>query len=498
MLRVDVAAAVLRAVGPPDPNLYVYSLDYDPDTGEPPVLWSAVVDPSTGEPDMAHERHSRNLGDDGCVDGVDVEVDPRGDVVYVLCSDGGTGIDLFAYRAGTLDYVGASAVRDLVWGTGVDEMVVTPDGIIHVPIADGSSLRVVGIDGFAGAVAAPELVIPSSRAGEIRGASMSRMDAWAVGISTGAAGEDDDAIYRFGPLPLLDRIYDAPSMYDFAGLTETVDLRDVEWTSDGDVLGVFHSTAGRREVALVRGDMSGADAFDVHYAEELLSVASDPSGRTTMAYVGGRGGLFADGSDAVGLHMIDVSFTAEHIEPVADFQFGFDRLDSIPLVTRFADNGRFVVVGWQGGVSSPGRSMVASFAHDASRSGLYEGPADGDIWSRALHDGWLDRCQAVAITPTVSVLAPRPGTVLDHIRRLLIQVRDPEVTHLEISTDDGSGAETPVPGCESVVVHGGIADDCVYDWFSIIPVHSTFLVRVRAFDATGATGTVLTVWYQQP
>jgi len=121
---------------------------------------------------------------------------------------------------------------------------------------------------------------------------------------------------------------------------------------------------------------------------------------------------------------------------------------------EFSDTGRTVVLGWRASGSALGVYVVP---HNPLLSSSTSAPTsvtaitDFDVMGAS-----ISSLRGVAITPSISVLSPRPGKELSGVRRLVVQVRDPNAVYLSYTVD---GA--PTPSCpEDQGLADGISDSC--------------------------------------
>ncbi|HJN73079.1 MAG TPA: hypothetical protein QGF58_04000, partial [Myxococcota bacterium] len=105
------------------------------------------------------------------------------------------------------------------------------------------------------------------------------------------------------------------------------------------------------------------------------------------------------------------------------FRSGTDVAD-VPRVIEFAQNGAFVALATaQGG--------PWTLPHSASATGEAYLASTGDRMGVA-----VSKARGLAITPMLSVIAPRPGQPIVGEQALHVLVRDPSVSSLDFEMDD--------------------------------------------------------------
>lgn len=497
--RLDFAHLVkdtLVAAGvQPDLNLYVYALDEGDGGSNPPRLWRRSVLASTDAPDLAGDAldspESKDLDEDGCFDPQGVRVDPRGDVVYVTCTDiKAAAWSVHAYATRDLTWLGSEVLSGAVgdWG----EFVVSADGVLYATSSTGSALQLDPIDTFHGELALPPIDfadgmspgggsgVAALRADEVPAAQLDPSGSVVLGLTRGDGDEDSDALLRFMPASLVDRELIETEEYDFSGDTDTLWLTDMAPAPDGSTYVTFLTDlADGTETELVRVGESFASSTQ-HFlddTEEPLAITVDPTGESGRAWLAGWTG--PDGPLGIRIDTADVEAGTTHVDGDT-----CDWIGATPRDVAFADNGQFVSLVWN-----------STFGGVVNNLHTESGVPTCDF-SSAMSTGYMEEANAVAITPTLSVLSPRPGNIVDGVRRVLIAVRDPGYAWLEFSLVDESGADITPSSCTyDYDLDDGFSEGCTFDGAALDD--GWVALEVSAwYDAT-TPGARLTTWFER-
>lgn len=430
----------------------VYTVDSFDD-----LLVSQEVDPETGVfTDDTQQDH--DTSDDGCLAPADVAVHPLGDVVYVLCEDSS---QVAAYTADDLAFIGAITLDGAVNDT--TELTILPSGVLYVATHTGGS--VVGLEAFdtwTGTREAPTLeLFDSFTTTSPRGVGAA---VHPDGTSTTVAAsdrsltsDDYDIIVDVQPdHDASDKAAAAVSI-DSIGIDDTYRLRDLAWRWDGSAaVGVFYLDAGGGYAQLVETDFAGGTTTATvdDYCEYITAIAVDPTGNTDYGFLTCTN---PGGSSHRKTAVIDLgsSPSAEYTPVTAIWSnpYGSSTDYWRTIDVEVAQNGLFLAYLQEPISSSWGftRSMSMDEVDSAVASGGYLDTSDGDSMSFA-----FDTPEGLAITPTVSVANPRPGTIVRGARRLHVVVREPTATSLEVAVD---GVST----CTDTELGDGVSNACMLD-----------------------------------
>jgi hypothetical protein len=188
-----------------------------------------------------------------------------------------------------------------------------------------------------------------------------------------------------------------------------------------------------------------------------------------------------------------------HLEPLSRFRFSFGNSgdDALPVALDFAENGGFVTGVWHISTAQGTRSLVLNLPHVPAPRGELVGLGD-DTFSSAMHMGFLDTQAVAKVAPMVSVVSPRPGSYIDGYRRLLVILRDPAVTDVNVLFTNEAGEDIPEATCAFVPVVNGVSRDCVISPSSFPENTFRILAEIVGTDAEGQIRTRRWVWYELP
>ncbi|RME21004.1 MAG: hypothetical protein D6798_19140 [Deltaproteobacteria bacterium] len=427
--RFDLYEAVERALdlagGLPAHMLgtvRVYAVDY----GDDVLVAQDIVDLDAGTfaPYEAGVNPSTaTVTDDGCYGPTDVEVHPRGDVVYVLCSDSS---EVAAYTADDLSYIGSVSLDGVT--EHYSELEITPDGILRVATVDGSgALLLESFDSYSGSkhINAETLYDTDIQTAYGIHSSHDGVEVAVVATDGETTGEDAgtqlDVVAVVDPDP-IGKTDSVVTIDDVAGASGTFQARDVTWRApDGSVVVALYGDLGPSagtDYELYETDWTSlANEAEVTSCEDPVSVSVNPTGDDDIAYLSCQ----QDHSVAViDLASVSSSYTPAH-HLYADLSTPSD--DFLPTVVDFADNGRFVMMGFQN--STSGSSWVTTADHDAVPASSTSDLLRGDVMDTMSHIFYKPR--GMDMTPLMSVMSPRPGTVISGVRTVQVVVRDPSV-----------------------------------------------------------------------
>lgn len=466
MKRLDIFGAVLAAaemVDAVDKDVRVYGLDYDSQT-----LYSQVVNPQTGVFEGT-AADSASLSAE-CSKPSRMEMDPRGDLLYVLCADSPASI--LVVHPLSLAVLAELELAGTVKTTGT-EIAVTPEGYVVASTAVGSTAVTEAWDPYDGSKVANQVTL-SAGVSEVGGMS-AHPSAPLVAFSAydgdpGNGGGEQVAVMDvdvYGRTASNDALL--PTVQDLSAATVDY-IRDVEWSPATDTLACVFYTGGAAYDELIVLDEAGTllSAETIASADEDWTITINPTGADELAYIGSW--------DLLKFAVVDLSLSGPYT-PSAFWEYGSGTY--YPCVAEFAQNGKFVALGFQH-TTSTAVPLLWTIPHDAAAAGTTAVTGDGD----ALSDS-ITRLRGVAITPVLSILSPRPGKELSGRRRVHVIVRDPDVTHLSYELDGATIGSCP----DDSALDDGISDACLLDTKSWVDADDHEL-SVTAHHSEGTTFSV--------
>jgi len=478
MSRLDATAAlafVLSRNGTLDQDVRVYAGDYSAQR-----IWFQTYDLATRQ--FIGSADSYDAA--GECSPVDVEVDARGDLIYALCRNGGSPASLLVLAHGQLGEL--AKVGQYTLPGAVDtytELVTTPEGYVVVA-TDASTGSGAGsytvLDGFDGSVVAVDDPLFASGVVELEGAA-----AHATGQQVYFTANDNDGTVGGDQLAIVDM--DAyrravggltVTSGDYASAFNPVQVRDVGFDPIDDLpISLFYHSISDSE--LVWNDTDGSFITDdeLNTIDNGNTLSLNPSGEDRLGYVG------SIDPGTPWFSMVDV--TDSPWTPLAVIAPPGTVSSPSAAFSDFSDTGRTVVLGWRGSGSGV---RVYVVPHDALLSSTTSAPTNvTDITDYDAMSVSFSSLRGVAMTPSISVLSPRPGKELSGVRRMIIQVRDPDIDYLSFLVD---GA--PVPTCpDDAGLTDGISDACLLQasgWSS--PSDHTVEITAHFSDGTTASSRV--------
>jgi len=462
MIRLDLFGAVLDTMamtGALDTAVRVFA-DDDNSASATATLYSEEVDPADGTFD-ASTLHSVSLTDEGCTEAGDVEVDPRGDMVYVLCT--GDPGSVYAYTTQNLDYVGKAELTGAVDLT--TEMVVTVDSVVLVPSVSGSDEVVDLWDSFDGGKIG-ETTVDASGVTEVEGAvaytdtsSTSLFaDRAAVCGFDGSYTDGDNHVAQLD-LNFYNRTSTSdavvPNLVDFSSITAGR-ARDISWNPTDETLDTvfYYDSTGYDELAELQSDgtfSAGATLEDPSGSPDinnLYTIATNPSGEDAYAYIGAYS--TSDPGSQV-FAMTDMNQSSSPYDADAEYEH-VAGATFYPRIARFSGNGKFVAFGFA--ATATGEPDVWTIPHDPGAAGLYDVSSVGDAMSHS-----FQKTRGVAISPAMSILSPRPGKELSGIHRVYVLVRDPDVVTVSYTLNGSAISTCP----DDAALSDGVSDSCLLD-----------------------------------
>ena len=438
MTRLDLFGSVLAAAEMADgidKDVRVYAIDYSSQT-----LYSQIVDPQTGVFEGA-SADSASLAAD-CSAPTTITIDPRGDLLYVLCAESPASV--LVVSALSLAVIDEVELAGSV--STATEIAVTPEGYVVASTESGGAAITEAWDPYDGSKILYQTTVASD-VSEVTGMSAhpsQSLLAFATydgdnGNMTGeqAAVLDLDV---FGRTDSTDAAIS--TVQDFSAQTVD-DIRDVEWNATDDTLACVFYTGSASYDELVELDSAGAvsTAETIASANEDWTIATNPSGNDELAYIGAY--------DLLQFAVVDLSLPGPYT-PSAFWEYG---TTDYPRLAEFAQNGKFVALGFQ---RSPTAAvpLLWTIPHDSAASGTMSVASDGDALSAS-----ITKLRGVAITPVMSVLSPRPGKEISGRRRVHVLVRDPDVQKLTYQLDGAAIGSCP----DETALDDGIGDACLLD-----------------------------------
>lgn len=429
-------------------QIRVYAVDEDDD-----MLVSQVVSPDDGVRESGTVV-SRYLGTEGCTEPVDVEVHPLGDVVYVLCRG---SLSIGAYTATELDPIGSVTLEGEVGGR--TEMEILPSGILYVATRDElGAMMLESFDTWTGAREAPSALLwdtfTTSTPVGMGAAVHPDGTSLAVMLSDQYASSDDyDVLVQVHPDHDDADKEGSLAFESLTSLTGTYVGRDLAWKSDGSAaLSVFYQASGT-DAELVLADFDGTTSKHTvsDDCDFLDSVAVDPTQNTDFAFVACRK---VTGTTDRKVAVIDLASAPSSFTPSTSI-FANSGSATTYRNTRVdvADNGRFVTIVIEPRGTGYGyvRTVAMEDIEEAVATSDTLDPTDTSQLSYA-----FDTPAGVAITPTISIANPRPGTLLRGARRLHIVLRDPAVSEVKVYVDE-------VLICTDTELKGQHSKACILD-----------------------------------
>jgi hypothetical protein len=194
------------------------------------------------------------------------------------------------------------------------------------------------------------------------------------------------------------------------------------------------------------------DELDLGTSEAVYDLAANPSGDDGLAYVANfeLGDTTPEGPWFMLSDLFGTGSTQAYIE------YDLGSTTTWARMVEFSDSGRWLVLGYQG-VSTI--TPFHAIPHDPTLSSTSSSPTNVvDI------TGWdamavsTDKPRGVAITPSMSVLSPRPGKELSGVRKLVVLVRDPAVNRISFDID---GSTTTC--ADDTQLSSGLSTSCTFD-----------------------------------
>lgn len=489
MGRLDAAAALATALASEqniDRRTWVYVVDSSSGAGQ---LIAQEFNATTllFEPSTAH---SLDLSVLGCTPS-DVAADPQGDLVYVLCNGSPGSVLSFTHALDedgdaldeSLVKVGAytlSAPADVSAGA---ELVVTQEGYLFVPSEDGTRGELSVLDTWDGVVVQKDVSLLASNVDTMRGGTANRAG---TTLAFASANTTTSTVLSQVATVQVDGWSRSTSMLTvvsdpLAIVYHPYSARDVSWDPIDDASVTVFSGASSSDEEWAMVDSAGGllTHGDAENVETPWAISINPTGNDSMAYVA------STSPSAPYVSMVDITDYSS-----GDWYAGsWIALSSATgaRFAQFADTGRFVVMGWR---CTACTTQVFTLPHDAAyatSSSASTAPAVDLITARSGYDTLAVATpspRAVAISPGISVVSPRPGKKLTGFRRLVVLVRDIGALRLSYQVDGVAVSSCP----DDTSLADGISDTCVINatgWSST--AEHTVHVTAEFADATEVT-----------
>ncbi len=473
MVRLDATAAlafVLTRDGTLDHTVRVYAGDYSSQR-----IWYQTFDLESRQFTGGADYYDAT---DECQP-VDVKVDARGDLVYALCRNSSSAGSVLVLAHGPLGIL--AKVGQYTLPGAVDlytEMVTTPEGYVVLATdasAGSGAASYTVIDSFDGSVVAVDEALFASGVVELEGAS-----AHSTGQQVYFTANDNDGTVGGDQLAILDLdAYRraagglAITSGDYASAGSPVQVRDVDFDPVDELpISLFYHSSS--SVELVWNDTDGSFFIDdeLDYIDNGNTLSLNPSSEDRLGYLGSLA------SGTPWFTMVDV--TDSPWTPLAVIAPPSGLTSPVAAFSAFSDTGRSVVLGWR---ASGTGARVYIVPHDPSLSSTTSSPTS--VTAIADFDGMgasISSLRGVAMTPSISVLSPRPGKELSGVRRLIVQVRDPNVEYLSFRVDEAAVSTCP----DDHSLADGISDSCLLSamgWSG----PSDHVVEITAHFTDGAT-----------
>lgn len=442
MVRLDAAAALASLLGEEeylDRTMKVYVTDTTTD-----YLWEQSYDATLLQ--FEGSASSFDAGAEGCSVG-DVEVDPYGDLVYLLCADSPAKLLVLAHDAtGALTVSGSYTFTNDA--SSYSEMVISPEGYLLVPTFDSAGAEYLTvIDTFDGSLAEAEEEIIPSNVTYMNGAARNRTGE-KVFFTTYGSSVSQLATVEMSPFERgTSDVQNLIGLESFSSASTAVHSRDVSYHPGSDeAYTVFYDSTSVTEVATT--NMAGSFVADetINYLNQPYSITVNPSGQDDFGYVASISASYRN------IAMVDVTGS-----PLGPQAFISGPSGAYARNAEFSDTGRFGVLAWK-----PSSSAVSVYAipHDSTLSSTSGSPtAVTSITSFDSFSASLTSPRGLAITPGITVLSPRPGKDLNGYRKVVILVRNIDAEYLSYELDGSA-----IPACpDDAGIADGVSDTCVLD-----------------------------------
>lgn len=466
MTRVDASAALAELLamnGHLDRAIRVVIAD-NQDTN--PRVCSQVYDPAAFE--FVDDTDACYLtSTDGC-DPVAVEVDPRGDLIYALCNDSTARVLVLApvTTSGLPEDTELRKVG-LITLTGKTtsvyaELAATAEGYLVVPVINSSGdSEFVVIDTYDGSLLSSGTALHGSGVTRTGSVAVTR-DHTTVAV-TGTDGDSDVSDEEVATIDIqaYARVWSPHGVGTF-GLGTLPDpggtVRAIDWHGgEGVFFAAWHSELGTSDFATIGPKSSPPPAWEVRdevdlgSSEAIYDLAVNPTDEDELAYVAN----FESGDttpESPWFLLADLGTES----PIAYIEYDLGGSTTWARMVEFSDSGRWLVLGYQG---SSTITPFHAIPHDGALSSSSSSPTNVvDI------TGWdsmavsTNKPRGLAITPSMSVISPRPGKELSGVRKLVVLVRDPEIDRLSFEINGSTTA-----CADDSNLDDGLSTSCEFD-----------------------------------
>lgn len=448
MQRLDAAAAlayVLSRDGTLDQDVRVYAGDYSSSR-----IWYQSYDLAVRQFVGAADSYNAS----GHCQPVDVEVDHRGDLIYALCYNGSAAASLLVLAHGASGELAKVGQTTLPGAVDLNtELVATPEGYVVIATdasAGSGAASFTVLDSFDGSVITQDQALLPGSVVELEGAAGHRTGEqvyFTANDNDGTVGGDQlaivdlDTFYRStGGITVTSGDYDAAD--------NPVQVRDIDFDPVDELpISLFTHSISDSEVVWIDTDGSYIEDEEVDSIDNGQTLAINPSGQDRLAWLG------SIDPGTPWFSMVDV--TDSPWSPLAVVAAPGSLTSPSAAFADVSDTGRSVLLGWR---ASGSTLSVYVVPHDPTLSSTTSDPTlVTDIANYDVMGAFISSLRGVAMTPSISVLSPRPGKELSGMRRLLVQVRDPDIQRLSFQIDGAT-----VPTCpDDVGLADGISDACI-------------------------------------